>query len=166
MLKKVAICSLILLCINSCIEQSRREAFLSKYEFEDFSEFNNVHIFIRDEDSGNPIVMMNAPNLVNDTSDIGLYVLQLDKNDYHVLDSKWTYGGEEIDADISKMQQLAKVFINYKIPRLYVDEAGNVFVYLKDVESLAMIRITDSLHFPKSFNHSWVRIRGNWYIPK
>ena len=147
------------------MEQTRRETFLSKYEFEDFSEFKDVHIYIRDVDRGNPILMMNAPNLVYDTSDVGLYVLQLDKNDHHVLDSKWTYGGREIDADTSKMQQLAQSFINYKIPRLFVDEAENVFVYLKDVETLAMTRIADSLHLPKTFNYSWVKIKGNWYKP-
>ena len=42
MLKQIVINCLIMLCFNSCIEQSKEKAFLAKYEFEDFSQFKNV----------------------------------------------------------------------------------------------------------------------------
>lgn len=65
-----------MLCFNSCIEQSAEKAFLAKYEFEDFSQFKNVSIFIRGVDSErNPIIFINAPHLISDTSDQTLGVM-------------------------------------------------------------------------------------------
>jgi hypothetical protein len=53
-----------------------RKAFLAKYEFEDFSQFKNVSVFIRGGDSErNPVIFVNAPRLVRDTSKVGCYVV-------------------------------------------------------------------------------------------
>ena len=90
MLKQIVINCLIMLCFNSCIEQSKEKAFLAKYEFEDFSQFKNVSVFIRGRDSErNPIIFVDAPHLVRDTSKVGYYVVIRDKRNYQIIKAKW-----------------------------------------------------------------------------
>ena len=168
MQKQITIICLMMFLFNSCIGQSKEKAFIAKYEFEDFSQFNNVHIFIRGGDrERNPIIMINAPHLVNDTSRIGLYVVTLDKKNYQVIEAKWTLTEYAVNADTVKLQQLAQAFMNYKIPRLDVDEQGNVFVYLADVETLAMVRFANENELQKrSKETKWKNIKSNWYKSK
>jgi hypothetical protein len=80
MIKQILTICLMVLSFNSCIGQSKEKAFLAKYEFEDFSQFKNVSVFIRGIDSErNPIIFVDAPHLVRDTSKVGCYVAILDK---------------------------------------------------------------------------------------
>ncbi|MDR1761472.1 MAG: hypothetical protein LBR55_03380 [Bacteroidales bacterium] len=164
--RKVTAISIVILLLSSCAIHYER-AFLIKYEFEDFSQFNNTHIFIRGGDGKrNPIIMINAPNLVDDTSRVGLYVITLDKKNYQVIEAKWMTE-YYVDADTIQLQQLAQRFMQYEIPRLDVDEQGNVFVYLADVETLAMVRFANENELQKrSKETKWKNIKSNWYKPK
>ena len=165
MLKQVVINCLIMLCFNSCIGQFKEKAFLAKYEFEDFSQFKNVSVFIRGRDSErNPIVFVDAPHLVRDTSGVGCYIVILDKKNYRIINAKWTLTKDSVNADTVKLQYLAQTFMQYKIPRLQVDEQGNVFVYLKDVETLALVRFANENELQKrSKETKWINIKNNWY---
>jgi len=159
-----------MLLLSSCAIYYER-GFLDKYEFEDFSQFNNVHIFIRGLDNEkNPIILMNAQDLVNDTSRIGLYVVVLDKKDYNVIRTNWTLKRDPtiiVDADTIQLQQLAQKFMEYGIPRLDVDEQENVSIYLKDVETLAMVRFVNENELQKrSKEMKWKNIKSNWYKPR
>ena len=71
----------------------------------------------------------------------------------------------DVEADTLKLQHLAQTFIMYRIPRLDVDTAGNVFVYLKDVETLALVRFIDEKEMLKD-PREWVNIEDNWFKPK
>lgn len=154
-----------MLCFTSCNEQTRVKAFLAKYEFEDFSQFNNVSVFIRGVDSeNNPIVMIDAPHWIYDTSRVGLYVVILDKKSNQIIKTKWTLTENIVDADSVKLQQLIQTFIKYRIPRLNVDTAGNVFVYLKDCETLTLARFVGDNEFTKYNIEAWKKIKNNWYI--
>ena len=154
-----------MLCFNSCIGQSEEKAFLAKYEFEDFSQFKNVSVFIRGGDNQrNPIIFVDAPHLVRDTSKVGCYVVTLDKKTYQVIKAKWMTE-YDVEADTLKLQHLAQTFIMYRIPRLDVDTAGNVFVYLKDVETLALVRFIDEKEMLKD-PREWINIKDNWFKPK
>lgn len=168
MLKQIVTNCLIMLCFNSCIGPSYEKAFLSKYEFENFSQFENTSVFIRGGDcQGNPIIFINAPHWVRDTSKVGCYAVVLDKKSAQVIRAKWTLTESNVNADTLKLQQLAQTFMQYKIPRLKVDGQGNVFVYLKDVETLALVRFTNENELLKqSKEMKWVRIKKNWYKPK
>ncbi len=64
--------------------------------------------------------------------------------------------------------------MKYGIPRLSVDEQENVFVYLKDVESLALVRFANEEEVekmrikydaiePHYWKRCWKKARGNWY---
>ncbi len=156
-----------MLCFNSCIGQSKEKAFLTKYEFEDFSQFKNVSVFIRGGDSErNPIIFVNAPRLVRDTSNVGCYVVILDKKNYQVIKAGWMVE-YDVKADTVKLQQLAQTFMQYKIPRLRVDGQENVFVYLKDVETLALVRFANENELQKRNKEiKWINIKHNWYKPK
>lgn len=80
MFKNVVTTCIILSCFLSCTELSRDKAFLDKYEYADFSQFKNVSVYIRGIDNtGNEIVMINAPNWINDTAKVGLYVVAIEK---------------------------------------------------------------------------------------
>lgn len=156
-----------MLCVNSCIGPSYEKAFLSKYEFENFSQFKNASVFIRGGDGeGNPIIVIDAQHLVRDTSKVGCYVVILDKKSDRIIRSKWTLTEDKVNADTIKLQQLAQTFMQYKIPRLEVDEQGNVFVYLKDVETVALVRFANENELKKrSKEVKWINIKGNWYKP-
>jgi hypothetical protein len=154
-----------MLCFYSCIGQSKEKTFLAKYEFEDFSQFKNGSVFIRGGDSQrNPIIFVDAPHLVRDTSKVGCYVVMLDKKTTKVIKAKWMTE-YDVEADTLKLQHLAQTFIMYRIPRLDVDTAGNVFVYLKDVETLALVRFIDEKEMLKD-PREWINIKDNWFKPK
>jgi hypothetical protein len=110
--------------------------------------------------------MIKAPDAVKDTARVGLYVVTLDKKNYHIIETRWTLSEKYVDADTIKLQRLVQAFIRYNIPQLYVDKKGNVFVYLDDPETLAMarfVRQSESLNYPKE---KWTNIKGNWYKPE
>lgn len=158
----------VLYLYGECAVYFHKNAFLAKNELEDFSQFNSVSIFIRGVDrEKNPIIMINAPNLVNDSSKVGLYVVILDRKSYQIIETKWTLTEYHVDADTAKLQQLAQKFMQYEIPRLNVDEQGNVFVYLKDIETLALVRFTNESELQKQSKETkWINIKGNWYKPR
>lgn len=57
--------------------------------------------------------------------------------------------------------------MQYNISRLEVDEPGNVFVYLKDVEKLALVRFANENELQKrNKKENWIRIKHNWYKPR
>ena len=57
--------------------------------------------------------------------------------------------------------------MKYEIPRLDVDEQGNVFIYLKDVETLALVRfVNESELMKRSKETKWIKVKDNWYKPK
>ena len=159
---------LIIICISSCTGQTREKKFLAKYEFEDFSQYNNVSVFIRGSDrEKNPIIMINAPYLIHDTSKVGLYVVTLDKNDHRIINTKWTLTEDCINADTIKLQYLVQTFMRYKIPRLKVDKQGNVFVYLNDNETLALVKFANNNEFEKrNKDVKWIKIKQDWYKPR
>lgn len=156
-----------MLCFISCNGQSKEEFFLTKHGFKDFSQFKNVSVFIRGVDNeANPIIFVDAPFLVRDTSRVGCYIVILDKNNNQIKRTKWTLTEKSVNADTVKLQQLAQTFMQYEIPRLNVDEYGNVFVYLKDVETLGLVRTTNGLELLKHNNKvKLINIKDNWYKP-
>ena len=73
----------------------------------------------------------------------------------------------DVEADTLKLQQLAQTFMRYRIPRLDVDTAGNVFVYVKDVETLALVGFANENELQKrSKETKWINIKSNWYKPR
>ncbi len=167
MTKLLVIICFIMLCFNSCIEQSAEKAFLAKYEFEDFSQFKNVSIFIRSVDSErNPIIFITAPHLISDTSDIRCYFVKLNRKSHQIIEAHWM-AEHHVEADALKLQQLALTFIKYRVPRLKVDTIGNVFVYMRDVETLALVRFVNKKELQKQDKEiKWVEIGHNWYKPR
>ena len=73
----------------------------------------------------------------------------------------------DVESDTLKLQHLAQTFMQYKIPRLKVDGQENVFVYLKDVETLALVRLANENELQKrSKEVKWINIKYNWYKPR
>lgn len=157
----------VLYLYNECVVCFQKKTFLAKYEFEDFSQFKNVSIFIRGVDSErNPIIFVDAPHVVGDSSKVECYAVILDKKKRHTIKAKWITEYDD-EADTLKLQQLAHSFIQYGIPRLNVDERGNVFIYLKDVETLALVRFINENESQKHYrDEKWINVKHNWYKPK
>ncbi len=168
MIKQIVANCLVILCFSSCVGHSKEKAFLAQYEYEDFSQFNSTSTFIRGLDSErNPIVMIDAATLVEDTVDVGLYTVTLDKNSNQIIRSRWTLTEDVVNVDTMMLQQLAISFIQYNISRLIVDDQGNVFVYLKDVENPSLARFINENELQKHNGESmWINIRHDWYIPR
>lgn len=153
---------------NKCAVYFHKKAFLAKYEFEDFSQFKDVDVFKRGGDKNQQILAMFISYHINDNSKTGCYLVTLDKKNCHILKTKWTTE-HHIEADTLKLQQLAQTFMKYKIPRLNVDTAGNVFVYLKDIETLAFVKFANESELRKrSKETEWVKIndKNTWYRHK
>ncbi len=53
-------------------------------------------------------------------------------------------------------------FSKYDVPRIDVDSAGNIMVYLDDVETLGLIKVFDMNHIHVS-DKILNPIEGNWY---
>ena len=155
-----------MLLFSSCVVHNER-AFLAKYEFEDFSQYKGVNIFKRGTDKyNNPFLVMDTQHFINGTSKVGCYVVILDKKNYQVTETKWTSTGTFVNADTIKLQQLAQTFMKYEIPHLNVDSAGNVFIYLKDIETLALVRFVNENELQKrSQEMKWIKVKGSWYKP-
>ena len=157
----------VLYLYSECAGYFYKKAFLVKYELEDFSQFNGVSLFIRGLNKDENIVIIgDASYLVNDSSKVVSFGVMLDKENNKVV-KIWLYQHEYyIIADTVKLQQLAQTFMKYEIPRLNVDKEGNVFVYLKNFETLAFARFVDNSEFFKRYHKAWENIKGNWYKPK
>jgi hypothetical protein len=83
-----------------------------------------------------------------------------------VIKAKWTTE-YYVEADTIQLQHLAQTFIKYKIPQLNVDKQGNVFIYLADVETLALVKFANESELQKrSKEVKWVNVTSNWYKPK
>jgi len=159
MLKQIITICLIGLLLNGCCAHFYNKTFINKYEFEDFSHFNGVCIYIRGGDSErNPIIFVNP-----ECGNITPYVVVLDKNTHQVMRTKWEITEDRVIADTLKFQNLAQAFLKYQIPRLDVDEQGNVFVYMKDVETLALARFVNEDEMLKFTRKKWINVKNNWY---
>jgi len=166
-MKILIMSSLIMFLFNSCATNYEK-AFLAKYEFEDFSQFKEVDMSFRGADKQKNLVIYGyAPDLINNTSKVGYYLIRLKNQNYQVVEMKWTLIENNVKADTIKLQHLAQTFIMYRIPRLNVDTAGNVFVYLKDVETLALVRFANENELQKRNKEvKWINIKHNWYKPR
>lgn len=163
--KQITIICLMMLVFNSCIGQSKEKMFIAKYELDNFSQFKGVDMAFRGSDKqGNFVIFGYAPHLINDTAKVGYYVIILDKENYQTIKTELTRTEYYVNADTVKLQQLAQTFMKYKIPRLKVDEQENVFIYLKDFETLALARLENEsgMKYPQK----WINVKSNWYKPK
>lgn len=163
MRKQIMINCLTMILLTSCLGQSKEKAFIVKNEFEDFSQFKGVNVFKRGGDKNQETIAMLVSYIVNNNSKAGCYLVTMDKIKHQVIKAKWTTE-YSVEADTVKLQQLAQTFMKYTIPRLDVDKVGNVFVYLKDVETLALARFIDESELQKrSKETKWIKIKDNWY---
>lgn len=162
---KSCLIMLIMILLISCFGQSKEKAFIAKHELENFSQFKGVNIFKRGGDKNDQILAIDASYFINDISRTECYVITLDKKNYQIKKSKWTTEYYD-DADTLKFQQLSQVFMKYEIPRIDVDIEGNVFVYLKDVEALALVRfVNENELLKRSKEMKWIKVKDNWYKP-
>lgn len=168
MLRLIAINFLMILYLNGCIGQSKEKMFMVRYEFEDFTQFVGFDMIFRGTDKqGNFLIFGYGPIVKNDSSkELCNFAVRLDKNEYHAIETKWSLSQDCGGLDTLLLQQLAQNFMKYNIPRLSIDENGNVFVYLVDFETLTMARFVNERELLKYFDQEWINIKNNWYKPK
>jgi hypothetical protein len=147
------------------IKRSEKE-FLNKYEYEDFSQFKGVYMGIRSyDDSGKIIITGTIEFLKNDSLKFGDYTLKMDTQDYSIPYMHWICTDKEVELDTIRLKHLAQTFMKYKIPRLHVDTAGNVFVYIKE-DAHSFVRFAnENERLKRSKEYTWKKIKNtdNWY---
>jgi len=168
LLISILIIDILLIRIESSYTLNKREKeFLNKYEYEDFSQFKGVNMDVRGyDDSGKIIITGSIDFLKNDSLKFGYYTLKMDTQDYNITYMHWICADKEVELDTIKLEQLAKNFMKYKISRLDVDTAGNVFVYIKDFETRAFVRFANEDELKKRNREStWTKVKNtdNWY---
>jgi len=168
LLISILIIDILLIRIESSYTLNKREKeFLNKYEYEDFSQFKGVNMDVRGyDDSGKIIITGSIDFLKNDSLKFGYYTLKMDTQDYNITYMHWICADKEVELDTIKLEQLAKNFMKYKISRLDVDTAGNVFVYIKDFEIRAFVRFANEDELKKRNREStWTKVKNtdNWY---
>lgn len=153
--------------LYSCEQHKREKEFLDKYEYEDFSQFKGVIMYIRGfDDSGIIIITGSIDFLKNDSLKFGYYTLKMDTQDNNITYMHWICADKEVELDTIKLQHLAKNFMKYQISRLDVDTAGNVFVYIKDFANRAFVRFANEDELQKRNREStWTKVKNtdNWY---
>lgn len=155
-------------CLNMYSIKSATVRFLDKYATEDFSEFTNTTIFIRDVDENrNPIIFIDPPAQFN-CDGLGVYVVTLEKDSNIVLSTDWTLGKYNSDAanvDTLQLQNMAQKFMQLKIRRLTVDNDGNVYVFFQNPETLSIVRVVNNSQFQTIYDEDLDVISGRWYQP-
>ena len=165
-LKKVIFSIFIMFFWWSCCGQTKEKVFLNQFEFEEFLQFKDIDVSKRGGNNYQQTLALFISYSVNNKSKTGCYLVTLDKKNYQVLKTKWTTE-YFVEADTTKLQQLEQEFIKYNIPLLRVDTLGNVFIYLKDAETLAMVKFTnESERLKRSKETKWIKIQGEWYKAK
>ncbi len=145
---------IILLLYNSCEQHRREKEFLDKYEYEDFSQFKGVNMEIRGyDDSGKILITGRIDFLKNDSLKFGEYILKMDTQDYSIPHMHWICVDKEVELDTIRLKHLAQTFMKYKIAGLYVDTAGNVFVYIKDFDTRTFVRFANEDELQKGVGH-------------
>lgn len=157
-----------MLSFVSCYRNTKEKAFLAQYEFEDFSNFCGTSMIVRGITENKDICIYgHISYLVNNTLKETPYYLIVDKKNYQIKKINFIKNKSSSINDSLILQQLVFTFMEYQVPRLEVDIDGNVFVYLKDVETLGMVKFANKDELLKrSKEMKWVRITENWYKPK
>lgn len=121
----------------------------------------NTVVFVRSGNMSEITVFVKSQNYDNNHS--GYYIVDINRHDHSILTTEgWTLGTSTSMEDTSALQNIAMQFSKYCVPRIDVDLAGNIMVYLDDVETLGLIKILDInyIHIgDKTLSH----IDGNWY---
>lgn len=143
-----------------CFDYYKKISFISQYESDDFSRFRGVSMMLRGTDSADNYVIYGEKELYHNVCSIPftivvdqrtLLIVNLDSSQKERLDS-------------IEFQQLIYSFFKYDIPRIDVDLNDNVYIYIKDFETLAMVRFTNGIEFThEATEREWKKIKGNWY---
>lgn len=156
---------LILNSWDSCIDRIKKGLFISKYKNAEFSDFKeDTHVFIRGYSRQNPILMISSPSLVYDTTEVGIYFVIMDIKSERIIKTGWTLTDSIVNADTLVLQKMARVFMKYDIPRL--DKKENVYIYLKDAETLALVKCNNPNEIKERYPEiKWRKIIDKWYEP-
>jgi hypothetical protein len=170
LLISILLVDILLIRIESSYSLHRSEKeFLDKYEHEDFSQFKGVDMYIRGYDNQSLLIICGETSyLKNDSLIFCDYALKMDTQNHKIHIVYWTFLDKEKNADTIKLKNLTEIFIDYKIPRIDVDTAGNVFVYIKDRFTLSFVKFANRNELIKrSKEYRWIKIKNsdNWYKP-
>jgi hypothetical protein len=164
----IAIIAILLMCSLSqrCSQQRKEKNFLDKYEHEDFSQFKGTYLLYRGIDTnGNYIVCIDA-YLKSDFSEYRSGTILLDTSKYEMVYMHWLLRADDTNLiDTSRFENLAKKFINYKIPYMRVDTSGNAYIYLNPDELSFVKFVNENEVLIRSKEYTWKKIknRDNWY---
>lgn len=121
----------------------------------------NSVIFVRSGDRQTITVFIKSQAYDNDHP--GFYVVNISRGDHTIKSTGgWTVGSPTTKEDTCALQNIALSFSKLGIPRIDVDSSGSILVYLDDVETLGLIKISDMRHTGLN-EKELVHITGEWY---
>lgn len=146
----------ILFLLSTCNKKDTRQDFVKKYKNENFSQFDNLYIGIRQSNKLETTYMVcrdNLPpyfvtqsNLTNEISVNRNLLLKLNKSDY--LNER-------------QIKNYISHFKKYPISAISVDSSHNVYI-THNGDSLTLLRVADFKNIDKKYK----KIYENWYIEK
>jgi hypothetical protein len=163
MLKNNILSIFIILSTCSCCGQSKEEAFIAQYEFEDLSQFKGTHMFHRGKNKeGEVLIAFFAPSMQNKFDKIYFFnVFVKDSDNIKIVCNK-----DDTYYDTVYIVRLVNRFIDYKISALEVDTVGNVKIDI-ELEDRALFKFAnENEKLKRSKEMKWFKIKGNWYKPK
>ncbi len=155
----------IVVLLVKTVNHQKREAFvhdlIRRLDMMESPFPKNTVVFVRSGNRSEITVFVKSQ--IYDNHHSGYYIVDINRQDHSILTTEgWTLGTSTSKEDTSALQNIAMQFSTYDVPRIDVDLAGNIMVYLDDVESLGLIKVSDINHIhvsDKTLNH----IEGNWY---
>ncbi len=147
------------------VNYQKREAFvhdlIRRLDMTESPFPKNTVVFVRSGNRSEITVFVKSQ--IYDNNHPGYYIVDINRQDHSILTTEgWTSGTSTSKEDTSALQNIAMQFSKYDVPRIDVDSAGNIMVYLDDVETLGLIKVFDMNHIHVS-DKILNPIEGNWY---
>ena len=131
------------------VNHQKREAFIHdlirKFDMTESPFPKNTVVFVRSGNRNEITVFVKSQ--IYDNNHSGYYIVDINRHDHSILATEgWTLGTLTSKEDTSALQNIAMQFSKYDVPRIDVDLAGNIMVYLDNVESVGLIKVSDINH--------------------
>lgn len=157
-------CLFILSLFQQCssAQDMSNENFIDKYGNENYSNFKNKSLFVRDFENGNPIIFIY--DYSKEKKPCGFISMTISSKTKELIKVKEVPQRDNCTLAFNKEEyyKLALKFLEYNINSLDVDTNLNVSVKIKFYEGLPnLIRYSDVKYISDTDNI--IKIKGNWY---
>jgi hypothetical protein len=156
-----------MLLLLGCCDSSEDMKFLTKHEYDHFTQFKGTYMFYRGQNKEQySLVVLLAPSRQNHFDEICFfYIYFKDTNNFNFFCNN--LGNNNVCCDTNYIIGLTSKFLSYKISELEVDTIGNVRIDWYDYPELELVRfVNEEEMLKRSKETKWIKVKDNWYKPK